>query len=151
MISLPHNHETNLFTSIYRRATVSIFSSKINSVIEADRALLHWGRTSLPFHHARLINFISQVIERPQGLRLSTQRFSSSSPSCFKHFVMIKFSKFYWQMTNDIVTVDLLAGSWICTWNKLINSKKISPLTLFFKNYFLILKQNSKAATGVVL
>ena len=44
------------------------------------------------------------------------------------------------------MVVDLLAGSYICTWNKLIKGKTISPQTFFFKNSILILKLNSKAA-----
>ena len=49
------------------------------------------------------------------------------------------------------MVVDLLVGSCICTWNKRINSRAISPLTFFFKNSFLILKYISKTATGVVI
>ena len=37
---------------------------------------------------------ISPAIERPQGLRLSTQMLKSSSTSCSKCFMIIKFSKF---------------------------------------------------------
>ena len=49
------------------------------------------------------------------------------------------------------MVVDLLAGSCICTWNKLIKTKEISPLTFFLKKNLLILKLNAKVATGLVL
>ena len=42
VMSSAHNHMTNLFISSYRGATVSNLDSKSNSVIEVDRALLHW-------------------------------------------------------------------------------------------------------------
>ena len=74
----------------------------------------------------------------------------SSSTSCFKYFVT-KNSASFARKTNALVVVDLFAASSICTLNKLIKAKAISPLTFFFKNYFLTLKLNSKAATGIVL
>ena len=71
-------------------------------------------------------------------------RLKLSSTSCFKYFVVIK-----WRKTIALEVVDLLAGSCVCTLNKLIVAKtlKISPLTSFFLNSFLILKLSLKAAT----
>ena len=60
--------------------------------------------------------------------------FKSSSIFCFKYFAIINFSR----KANALVVVDLLAGSCICTWSKLIQPK--APLAFFFLNYFLILK-----------
>ena len=42
VMSLAHNHVTNLFISSYRGATVIKLGNKSHSVIEADKALLHW-------------------------------------------------------------------------------------------------------------
>ena len=42
VISLAHNHVTNLFISSYRGATVIKLGNKSHSVIEVDKALLHW-------------------------------------------------------------------------------------------------------------
>ena len=42
VMSLAHNHLTDLFISIYRGALLSNLSSKSNSVVEDDRALLYW-------------------------------------------------------------------------------------------------------------
>ena len=42
VMSLAYNHVTNLFISSYRGATVMKLGNKSHSVIEADKALLHW-------------------------------------------------------------------------------------------------------------
>ena len=39
---LAHDHVTNLFISSYRGATVIKLGNKSHSVIEVDKALLHW-------------------------------------------------------------------------------------------------------------
>ena len=56
----------------------------------------------------------------------------SSSTSSFKYFTIINFAR----KANVIVVVDLLVGSCICTWNRLIKAKAISSLTFFFQNSF---------------
>ena len=50
----------------------------------------------------------------------------SSSTSCFKHLPIISFAR----KTNALAVVDLLAGSCICTWNKLNKEMAISPVTV---------------------
>ena len=60
--------------------------------------------------------FISSVIERLQGLHWSMQTLKSSLTYCVKYLLL-----------------ELLAGSCICTWNKLIKVKGITSLTFFFK------------------
>ena len=82
----------------------------------------------MPFDLVTSWSFISPFIERPQGLRLPTQmlQFSSTScfqSSCFKYFVIIKFSKF---CKEDKCS----CGSWsaICTWKKPIKAKVIASL-----------------------
>ena len=73
------------------------------------------------------------------------QIFKSSSASCFRYFMIIKFSKFCKKIKCSVV-IDLPAGSCIYTRTKLIKAKAISPLAFFFLNSFLMLKLNSKAA-----
>ena len=53
----------------------------------------------------------------PLGLNSSMQMLKSSS-SCFKYFVIINFAR----KTNVLMVVDLLAGSCICKWKKLIKA-----------------------------
>ena len=89
-------------------------------------------------------------LERPQGLCSSMQWLKTTSTSYFKYFVLLKFSKFC-KKNKCFHVVDLLAGSCICTWNKLIKVKAVPPLSFSFKNSFLILKLNLKAANWVVL
>ena len=89
--------------------------------------------------------FISAIIERLQGLHSSPERPKSSSTSCFKYCVLIKFSKFC-KKDKSLVVVDLLAGPCICTWNKLIKASVISPLSFFFFNSFLILETKFKSS-----
>ena len=42
VMSPAHNHVTNLFISSYRGVNVIKFGNKSHSVIEADKALIHW-------------------------------------------------------------------------------------------------------------
>ena len=42
VMSLAHDHVTNLFISSYRRATVIKLDNKNHSAIEADKTLFHW-------------------------------------------------------------------------------------------------------------
>ena len=42
VISLAHNHVANLFISNYKGTTVIKLGNKSHSVVEVDKALLHW-------------------------------------------------------------------------------------------------------------
>ena len=90
---------------------------------------------------------MSPVIERSQALRSSTKMLKLSSTPRFKYLAIIYFAR----KTNSLVVVDLLAGSCICTGNKLIKAKAICPLTFFFLKFFSDNKLTSEAATGAVL
>ena len=76
----------------------------------------------------------------------STKMLKSSLTSYFKYLAMINFPR----KTNILVIIDLLAGSCICTCNKLIKAKAIFLLTFSFKIFFLILKLTSKVARVVL-
>ena len=51
--------------------------------------------TSLPFGHMTLINLYISSYKVVTGATSYTQIFKSSSTSCFKYFVIIKFRKFF--------------------------------------------------------
>ena len=100
-------------------------------MIEVDSALLH--SNVITFSSRDIDKSLYLQLKRPQGQHSTTQRLRSSSTSCFKYFVIIKFKKFC--KTNALMVVDMLVGSCIVTWNMLINSK-VTSLTFFFKNSF---------------
>ena len=89
---------------------------------------------------SNVISFWSGDIDNSLYLLLQTGHGGYADPR--KRLSLKYFAILNW-------VLDLLAGSCIFTWNKLIKAKGITPLS--FVNYFLILKLSSKAATGVVL
>ena len=69
-MSLAHNYLTNLFVSNSEEMLLSNLSIKNNSVIEADRALLHCGGgvvMSLPFDHVTFINLYISIYREATG------------------------------------------------------------------------------------
>ena len=91
LMSLAQNHVTNFFISSYRGAIVIKFGL-YNQL--CDRSGHSSIVTSLPFHHVTLINFYISNYREVTGLRSTTQRLRSSSTSCFKYFLIIKFKEF---------------------------------------------------------
>ena len=82
------------------------------------------GVTSVPFDHMTLIN-----------LYISSHR-EATEATLFQIFCDNKIKQILQEKQNALVVTDLLPGSCICTWNKLIKAKATSPLNFFFEFFF---------------
>ena len=130
MMSLPHNYVTitNLFISSGRWATVIKFGQEKQLLDRDPQSTSPLGVVmSLPFDHVTLRMLISLWI------------------SCFKFFMMIKFSKFCKKQMPSR-QLRCLQTFCICTRNKLIKAQAISPLTFFSLNSFMNTKTEFKSS-----